>query len=58
VVLSAQLPFAIWPLIRFTADRKLMGDHVNPRWLTLAGWTLFAGITAANLWLVLAGGLG
>ena len=25
VVLSLQLPFAIWPLIKFTSDRKLMG---------------------------------
>ena len=58
VVLCAQLPFAIWPLVRFTADRELMGRHVNPRWLTLAGWALFAGITLANGWLILVGGIG
>jgi manganese transport protein len=58
VVLSAQLPFAIWPLVRFTADRRVMGVHVSPRWLTATGWLLFAGITLANAWLIFNGGLG
>lgn len=35
VVLSFQLPFAIVPLVMFTADRRKMGDLVAPRWLTL-----------------------
>ncbi|HEY7232197.1 MAG TPA: Nramp family divalent metal transporter [Pseudolabrys sp.] len=34
VVLSLQLPFAIVPLVMFTADRKKMGDLVAPRWVT------------------------
>lgn len=52
VVLSLQLPFALYPLIRMTDDRKLMGSFANrwpTRWLA---WALFAVITAANLWLV------
>ena len=36
VVLSFQLPFAIVPLVMFTASRTKMGDLVSPRWLTLA----------------------
>ncbi|MDR6954335.1 manganese transport protein [Ancylobacter sp. 3268] len=32
VVLSLQLPFAIVPLIMFTADRRKMGALVAPRW--------------------------
>src|SRR4029078_5214102 len=34
VILSLQLPFAIVPLVMFTADRRKMGDLVAPRWLT------------------------
>ncbi|WP_158913866.1 Nramp family divalent metal transporter [Caulobacter sp. S45] len=55
VVLSAQLPFAIYPLVRFTSSLKLMGVYVNPRWLSLSAWGLFGVITAANLWLVAQG---
>ncbi len=34
VILSLQLPFAIVPLVMFTADRGKMGDLVAPRWVT------------------------
>jgi manganese transport protein len=34
VVLSFQLPFAIVPLVMFTASRAKMGDMTAPRWLT------------------------
>jgi manganese transport protein len=34
VVLSLQLPFAIVPLVMFTADRKKMGPLVAPPWVT------------------------
>ncbi|SFV33009.1 Nramp family divalent metal transporter [Hyphomicrobium facile] len=34
VVLSLQLPFAIVPLVQFTASRSKLGDLVSPRWLT------------------------
>jgi hypothetical protein len=44
VILSLQLPFAVVPLVRFTADRKKLGALVAPRWLTFA-----AGITAATI---------
>jgi len=54
VVLSFQLPFAIWPLIRFTSDRALMGPFANGPWLKVSAWTLFVLIGAANLWLVSA----
>jgi manganese transport protein len=53
VVLSAQLPFAMYPLIRFTSSHRLMGEFVNPRWLTSIAWVMFATISAANAWLVL-----
>jgi len=53
VVLSLQLPFALWPLIRMTDDRALMGRFANRAPTRLLAWFLFALISAANLWLVL-----
>jgi manganese transport protein len=52
VVLSLQLPFAMYPLIRLTSRRDLMGDFANPVWLAALVWMLFLGISAANIWLV------
>ncbi len=43
VVLSLQLPFAVVPLVMFTADRAKMGEFVAPRWVTLLA-SLTAGI--------------
>jgi manganese transport protein len=34
VILSLQLPFAIVPLVMFTADKRKLGELVAPRWLT------------------------
>src|SRR5579859_2101481 len=52
VVLSLQLPFAVVPLVMFTASRAKMGLFVAPRWLTaLAGLTA-AAIIALNAKLV------
>jgi manganese transport protein len=53
VALSLQLPFAMYPLIRFTGSRRLMGDLTNTSLVNVAAWLLFAAITAANIWLVL-----
>jgi manganese transport protein len=52
VVLSLQLPFAIWPLVRLTSDRAVMGSFANGPVLKLSAWALFAAITGANVWLV------
>lgn len=35
VILSLQLPFAVVPLVMFTANRKKMGDFTAPLWLTI-----------------------
>jgi manganese transport protein len=51
-VLSLQLPFALYPLIRFTSDRTLMGEFANGVVVKLVAWMLFAIIAVANLWLV------
>jgi manganese transport protein len=52
VVLSIQLPFAMYPLIRLTDDRALMGGFVNTRLVSCMAWFLFIVISAANAWLV------
>jgi manganese transport protein len=53
VVLSLQLPFALWPLIRFTSDQALMGEFVNRPWVRWLAWGLFGLISLANLMLLL-----
>ena len=52
VALSLQLPFALYPLIRMTNDRSLMGDFTNRLPTRLLAWMLFGVISTANLWLV------
>jgi manganese transport protein len=52
VVLSLQLPFAMYPLIRLTGRADLMGRFANAWWTSALGWFLFAVISAANLWMV------
>jgi manganese transport protein len=52
VVLSMQLGFAIWPLMRFTDDKNKMGELANRPWLKILGWTVTAVIIGLNLWLL------
>ncbi len=52
VVLSAQLPFAIFPLLRFTDDRALMGVFASGPVTKAVAWSLFGIISSANAWLV------
>ena len=49
VVLSFQLPFAIVPLVMFTASRAKMGNLVAPRWLTGLCWLIAAVIIVLNV---------
>jgi manganese transport protein len=49
VVLSMQLGFAIWPLMRFTGEKSKMGEFVNPLWITILGWTVAAIIIVLNV---------
>jgi len=59
VVLSLQLPFAVFPLVAFTSDRKKMGRAVAPRWMRWLAWPVAVLIAALNVWLLVqvAGGL-
>jgi manganese transport protein len=48
VVLSMQLGFAVWPLMRFTGEKSKMGEFVNPIWIKILGWTTAAIIIVLN----------
>ncbi len=52
VVLSLQLPFAIFPLIRFTSSPLIMGRFVNSSVVTISAYFSAITIVAANLLLV------
>src|SRR6266540_1719648 len=49
VILSFQLPFAIIPLVMFTADRRKMGELIAPRWVTALAALVAAIIIALNV---------
>lgn len=49
VVLGLQLPFAIVPLVMFTASRTKMGELVAPRWLTVTAAVVAAIIIVLNI---------
>jgi len=53
VILSLQLPFAIVPLVMFTADRRKMGELVAPRWVTACAAIVAAIIIILNVKLLI-----
>jgi manganese transport protein len=52
VVLSLQLPFAVFPLVMFTSDPHKMGAFVSPRWVQALAWIVGIVIAALNIWLL------
>src|SRR4029079_147959 len=52
VVLSLQLPFAVFPLVMFTGDKRKMGQLVAPRWMLALAWPVAVVIAALNAWLL------
>jgi manganese transport protein len=53
VVLSLQLGFAVWPLLRFTGEKAKMGEFTNPLWIKILGWTcalIIIGLNVKFLW--------
>ncbi|MFP5109050.1 Nramp family divalent metal transporter [Neobacillus sp. C211] len=53
VILSLQLSFAVVPLIKFTSDRKKMGEFVNPIWLKILAWIVAIVIICLNVYLLI-----
>jgi manganese transport protein len=61
VILSMQLPFAVFPLMAFTTSPAKMGDFAARGWVKWAGWgsaVLIAALNAWMLWGLLAGAVG
>jgi len=52
VVLSLQLSFAVFPLVRFTSDRLKMGEFVNSKALRALSYFVAYFIAALNVWLI------
>jgi manganese transport protein len=52
VILSLQLPFAVFPLVMFTSDPDKMGEFVNPWWVKVLAYTVAVIIAALNLYLL------
>jgi len=54
VILSLQLGFACWPLVRMTGDAEFMGVFVAPRWISILGWIATMVVVGASLWFVVS----
>lgn len=58
VVLSMCIPFAVIPLVRMTADARVMGDRRNTPIVTAAAWLtagLIIALNVALVWLTITG---
>jgi manganese transport protein len=53
VILSVQLSFAVFPLVRFTSERAKMGEFTNPLWLKALAYGAAALIALLNGWLII-----
>jgi manganese transport protein len=52
VILGLQLPFVIYPLLKFSSDKKLMGIFSMGIFSKIFAWFLFFVIGGCNFWLV------
>ena len=52
VILSLQLPFAVFPLVMFTSEKAKMGPFASPAWVKVLAWTVAVVIAALNVWLL------
>jgi manganese transport protein len=52
VILSLQLPFAIFPLLQFTSSEKLMGPFAIGLWIKALAWPVCLIIAALNVYLL------
>jgi manganese transport protein len=52
VVLSLQLPFAVFPLVMFVGNKRKMGELVAPPWMLALAWPVAVVIAALNVWML------
>lgn len=53
VFLSLALPFSIFPLIYFTSQKSIMGEHANAKWNTYLAYLVAIILTLLNLKLIM-----
>ena len=53
VILSLQLSFAVFPLLKFTSDPAKMGEFANARWLKILAWGVAWVIAGLNGFLLI-----
>ncbi|EME29873.1 metal ion (Mn2+-iron) transporter, Nramp family [Galdieria sulphuraria] len=51
-ILSATVPFAIIPLLKFTQSSKIMGTFRNPRYVSVLMWCIAIGLVIINVYLI------
>jgi manganese transport protein len=52
VILSLQLPFAIFPLVHFTSSPTIMGNFSNKTGIQVCAYLIASFITLLNIWLI------
>lgn len=52
VFLSIALPFAVIPLVKYTSDRRIMGEFVNRPWVKYTAWIVTIVLVVLNLYLI------
>jgi len=52
VILSLQLSFAVFPLVRFTSERAKMGEFTNSAWVKVLAYAVAGVIATLNGWLL------
>lgn len=58
VVLSFGVPFALIPLTMVTSSKKIMGDQINPKIITITIWGIAGVVSLLNIaliWLTISG---
>jgi manganese transport protein len=53
VILSMQLSFAVFPLVKFTSQKVKMGEFANPGWLKFLAYLVAIIIAGLNIWLLI-----
>lgn len=51
-IVSATIPFAMFPLLKFTQSSKVMGSFKNPKYVYMIMWFIAIGIAVINVYLV------
>jgi manganese transport protein len=54
IFLSFGIPFALFPLIRLTSDKKIMGKFTNASHTKWIGYTIAGSLTALNLYSIVS----